>query len=282
MSALVATHPAPGDPAAGPSGRRTVPPRVKQALGRVVAMAAPQCRFERSVFVLGHMRCGSTALSRVLCAHGQVSGLGEAHIAYRDGSALGQLLLALWRRGAWKPQARYLHDKLLHNRLDDGIPPEFAQARAVFLVREPGPAIRSIRHLFTAIGSTEYATDEAAADYYGARLARLERLWHLFPADRRLGFDFAGLTDDPAAALDRITGLLSLAEPLTNGYSADHVPTHGAGDPLASPRFSAIVPAAVSTNLAARPHRLDLPASRLAELEQQYRELIGLFDDSRG
>jgi len=258
-----------------------MPPAMKQALARAATLALPQCRFERAVFLLGHMRCGSTALSRVLCAHPAISGHGEAHIAYGRTGALGQLLLNQWRRGAWKPRARYLHDKLLHDGLDAGVPARFTAARAIFLVREPAAAIRSIRHLFGAIGSAEYASDAEAAAYYGARLGRLEQLWHAFPAHRRLGLDHGALTGDPAAALAYITRLLGLAQPLANGYGPAPKPAPGAGDPLASPRFNAIVPAALSTSLASEPRPIDLPDGQLAALERQYRALTELFGIDR-
>ena len=52
---------------------------------------APQGRFDRCLFLVGHMRCGSTALANVLCAHPSVSGYGETHVRYDRPSAPGAL-----------------------------------------------------------------------------------------------------------------------------------------------------------------------------------------------
>jgi len=247
-----------------------IPPLLKRTASRLVAAAAPQCGFDRALFVLGHMRCGSTALSRVLGAHPQISGWGEAHIAYRDRAALGQLLLAQSRRGLWKPGARYLHDKILHNRYDEAVPGDFGQARAIFLVRPPEPAIRSIRHLFGAIGSSEYASDATAADYYEARLERLAALWPRFAPDRRVAVDFAELTARPEAVLARLSAVLGLATPLANSYAAAAMPHHGAGDPLTAPHLFAITPAVARQCLADAAGSLYLPPGRLIRLHGAY------------
>ena len=100
------------------------------------------------MFMIGHMQCGSTALANVLCSRPEVSGYGDAHIAYRGQSALGVLVLNQWRRGAWRRGAQHLFDKILHSRYDVGAPPAFSEARAIFVFRPPVESIRSIRALF--------------------------------------------------------------------------------------------------------------------------------------
>ena len=244
-----------------------IPDPLKQAFAVVATAASPQCRFDRALFVLGHMRCGSTALSRVLGNHPEISGQGEAHIGYRGRAALGQLLLAQMRRRSWKPGARYLHDKVLHNRYDAAVPAGFARARAVFLLREPLPTIRSIRHLFRTIGSSEYANDALAADYYAERLDQLAGLWRLFPAQRRIGIDFAELTAGPEAVLARLSGFLGLQTPLANAYGTAGPERHGMGDPLTSPRLSAIVGPAKTAPGQSDDGLPALPQRRIAELE---------------
>ena len=142
---------------------------VKAGLGRGVHGLDAQCRFERCAFILAHMRCGSTALSNVLCSRPEVSGYGEAHVAYRGEADLGALVVNQARRWAWRPRARYLFDKILHSRHDGAAPPGFFRARAIVLAREPEPAIASIRRLFEGLGKSDYGTDAAAAEYYAER-----------------------------------------------------------------------------------------------------------------
>lgn len=258
---------------------------LKQAAGRLAAAVNPQCEFRRAVFILGHMRCGSTALSHVLCGHPAISGFGEAHLAYDHPGALGPLALAQMRRSAWKPRARFLFDKILHSRYDGLVDPQFHDARAVFLVRSPTETIRSIRHLFTAIGSDEYPTDAAVADYYEERLTRLCASWPRFAAGQRIGLSFTELTSAPELALARISSVLDLSPPLANRYDRlEKAVIPGAGDPLSSHKFNAIVQQdQTSTSDRAAPP-LQLCSARCSILEALYREACGLFayDRARG
>ncbi|QEW17878.1 hypothetical protein LA6_000032 [Marinibacterium anthonyi] len=221
---------------------------VKNISGTLVGTANPQCRFERSVFILAHMRCGSTALSNILCSRPEISGYGEAHIAYRSTADLGRLVVNQALRHAWDPRARHLFDKLLHTRHDIAVPPEFFRARAIFLCRRPEPTIASIRRLFIGLGRDEYATDTAAAQYYVERLGRLAELWSFFPANRRLGLTHDQLTAQTDTWLQRMTILLGLEPRLENHYrSAAASIRGGGGDPTASATLSRIerrVPAA--------------------------------------
>lgn len=251
---------------------------VKQAAGQAAAAALPQCSFSRTLFVLGHMRCGSTALANVLCAHPAISGYGETHVAYDHPAALGQLVINQQRRGAWNPAARHLFDKILHSRYDGAADRGFCGAHAIFLVREPVATVLSIRTLFARLGSPEYASDAAAADYYEERLGRLTTLWNAFAPERRIGLSHAGLTADPDRALAQISAMLALDPPLANRYErAGKTLTHGAGDPLSSHRFGAIVPAERTTSLAGAARALDLPPARIEQLQARFAETCQRF-----
>ncbi|WP_172332795.1 sulfotransferase family protein [Mangrovicoccus sp. HB161399] len=213
----------------------------KTLLGEVVSTVAPQCSFDRAAFVLAHMRCGSTALSNILCSRAEISGYGEAHIAYRNRSDLGRLVVNQALRRAWKPGARYVFDKVLHSRHDRDAPQDFFRSRAIFLCRRPERAIASIRGLFQSLGREEYTTDSLAADYYVERVGQLCRLWPLFPSERRLGLThdaLIGATDD---CLARVTALLQLEPPLLNAYQGHAASVRGGGgDPLVSARRTKI------------------------------------------
>lgn len=252
---------------------------VKQAAGSLAGRLLPQCRFDHAVFLFGHMRCGSTALSNVLCSHPRISGYGEAHIAYDSPAALGRLAINQCRRGAWKPQATHLFDKVLHSRYDSAAPPDLQDAFGIFLVRAPHESIISIRTLFARIGSAEYATDAAAADYYAERIAQLARLWSRFAPARRIGASHAALTTAPDPFLARLSTRLALDPPLANRYERrEQVHRPGAGDPLSAHRFNAIVAPDRSTTLGPALRPLNLPPQRLAQLEQDYAALLARFE----
>lgn len=246
-----------------------IAPIVKRIGGGAMARVNPQCRFEKAVFVLGHMRCGSTALSNVLCNHPEFSGLGEAHIRYTGRSALGLLVLSQVRRGCWRPRAHRLFDKILHSRYDRDPAEEFFRSNAIFLVREPRRTIPSIRTLFERVGGNQYRTDEQAADYYERRIVDLARLWERFPAANRHRLSHDDLTRAPDVELAAISHMLGLRRPLENRYAGKKVSArHGVGDPLVAARFDAIMPAAQATSVHAK--AIALPASRVAALESSF------------
>ncbi|MFT3972926.1 MAG: sulfotransferase [Amaricoccus sp.] len=232
-----------------------VPAFAKRLAGTGLGLA-PHARHDRCLFLLGHMRCGSTALSNVLCAHPEISGYGESHVDHGAPSAPGRLVLNQIGAGRWKPAARHLFDKVLHDHLDAGVPPAFFAGRAIFLTRAPEPSIASILALFASLGNREYPDPASAAAYYTTRLARLAALWDGFPPERRLALRHETLIADPDAALARLTGFLALERPLTNAYRAS--PTRpGAGDPLAA-GWTTIAAAAP------RPRHAGLSAQELA------------------
>jgi Sulfotransferase family len=251
---------------------------VKQLIGKAAALVNPQCRFDKAIFIIGHMRCGSTAMSNILCSRPEISGYGEAHIRYDAASALGALVLNQARRDRWKPKAEHLFDKILHSRYDSNVPRDFATSYAIFMVREPVATIRSIRTLFAMIASGEYATDREAANYYEERIGALVELWRRFPPNRRIGMTYDEMTSAPDMTLARISSILSLTPPLQNRYEP---PTkrmdHGAGDPLWSHKFNSSVPTLKSDARRATQTDLDLPNERINSLQARFQSIRDLF-----
>lgn len=253
------------------SAKRRVTGIVKLGLGAAVASVNRQCRFERAIFMIAHMRCGSTALSNILCGRPEISGYGEAHITYTSRSSLGTLVVNQALRKEWSPRASHLFDKILHSRHDARADAEFFQSRAIFVAREPAETILSIRNLFARIGRGGYATDAAAAAYYGERVARLLSMWDHFPQQNRIGLTHRLLTTDPRGQLERISSFLELNPPLDNRYISPRASTvGGGGDPLNSHRFSEIVVDAEASTIRAK-RQLELAPDELDSLNALYR-----------
>ncbi|MEP2639969.1 sulfotransferase family protein [Roseobacter sp.] len=220
---------------------------VKTLAAGTVARAVPQCRFDRCLFVLAHMRCGSTALSNILCSRPDISGYGEAHIRYGAPNALGGLVVNQARRGGWSPRADYLFDKVLHSRHDSAAPPEFFRSRAIFVLRAPEPTIVSIHRLYQKLGRDEYGTHQLAAEYYISRVTALSQLWDRFAPDHRFGVTHETLITEPDATLAGLSTWLDLSPPLLNQYQSKAASRRGgAGDPLQSGAFSRIERGAIS------------------------------------
>lgn len=219
------------------------------------------------------MRCGTTALSNILCSRPEISGYGEAHIAYRSTADLGRLVVNQSLRRAWDPRARHLFDKILHTRLDIDVPQDFFRSRAIFLCRRPEPTIASIRRLYQGLGRDEYATDAAAAEYYIERLGRLGDLWARFPENRRIGLTHDELTTNTDFWLQRMTILLGLEPRLENRYRSTAASVSGgAGDPVASAKLTRIEQRAPESG----PVALDIPPALQRQAEDAYARFVDL------
>lgn len=256
-----------------------VPEKLKQLASAVVAQTAPQCRYASTLFLLGHMRCGSTAVSNILVSRRDVSGYGEAHVAYSDENALGRLLINQWRRGGWKPGADWLFDKILHDRYDAKAKDEFFLSRALFVARAPEDSVRSIRALFANLRSTEYDSDEKAGRYLAARMTTLLGLWERFPPDRRLALTHASIIADPECAVSRLSDFTGFNPPLVNRYDAGRVMGEGAGDPMQAHRFQRIEAGIVASSVASNRRPLDLDPGILDELIHLYQMFQKLEDN---
>jgi hypothetical protein len=257
------------------SVKRRVIAVVKLGVGAAVASVNDQCRFEQAIFMMAHMRCGSTALSNILCGRPEISGYGEAHVTYTSRSSLGALVVNQALRREWSPQAPHLFDKILHSRYDAHAQAQFFQSRAIFVAREPVEAVRSIRNLFARIGRGEYPTDAAAAAYYGERMFRLLSMWDHFPQQNRIGLTHRLLTTDPNGQLERISSFLRLSPPLENRYTSPRASTvGGGGDPLTSRRFSEIVANVDASTIRAK-RELEIIPDELYRLNSLYRAFEG-------
>lgn len=199
--------------------------------------------FRDCIFIIAHMRCGSTALSNILCTRPEIAGYGETHVRYDLPSAMGRLSFNLYRRDAFDNKAAHLLDKILHSSLMSDVPEEFFQARAIFMLREPEASIVSIDRLYEKLDRPLFRGHKAAAEYYASRVQDLSEVWERFPADRRIGLTHAGLMRDPEGALDQISRHFGFTPPLENAYvSPKGSRTGGGGDPLVSGKYDRIVP----------------------------------------
>lgn len=124
------------------------------------------------VFILAHMRSGSSLLVHLLSASPDVCGYGETHIDYRQRRDL--LRLSYWvlfklRRFPLPGKETYVLDKIVHDshlRFDDLPLLCASDVSVIFLIREPRGALRSLMKW------CDYESRQAV-DYYTDRLSAL-------------------------------------------------------------------------------------------------------------
>ena len=177
------------------------------------------------VFILSHMRSGSSLLTHILVSNPAVLGYGETMTRYADNRDFELLALKIqWvlRRFPLRGPERYLLDKLLHDVL---LSPDELEllvehnVRLIFLLREPASSIASL------IRSLEYSPEDAVR-YYTLRLKRLEQLANRAPPGHPVFcLTYQDLLNDTGPTLERLRSFLALQMPLSEQYQI--LPTTG-------------------------------------------------------
>ena len=190
------------------------------------------------LFVVSHMRSYSSLLCHILGSHPEISGYEELLQSYVVTSSLDRLARKIRDRTGNAPLGRYLLDKILHSHLEIGSSilarPD---VRCIFLLRDAGDTMRSLRNTLHALGDPDRYTDVGMLAYYTDRLNEMVRYSERL-GDRSLFIDSEQLLSDTGAVLDRLSQWLALAEPLREEYRTfPHTGVAGHGDP--SPNIKA-------------------------------------------
>lgn len=132
----------------------------------------------RILFILGHMRSGSSLLTHLLNHNPAILGYGETHITYQSPEDFKQLMVKVyWRCNEFKKLTdlqhlrmthQYVLDKLLHNKLlVDKSLLTHPQVSIIFLIREPAASLASLQKL------KPHLTNQERFGYYKNRLTKL-------------------------------------------------------------------------------------------------------------
>ncbi|MGH2413856.1 MAG: sulfotransferase family protein, partial [Microcystaceae cyanobacterium] len=125
----------------------------------------------RILFILSHMRSGSSLLTHILNSNPEIIGYGETHINYASEVDFKKLMFKVyWQLKNLAMNHQYILDKILHNHkfLDDNFLIS-EKVYIIFLLREPQKTLPSI------IGIKPHWSEEKALNYYLERLSMLEK-----------------------------------------------------------------------------------------------------------
>lgn len=173
------------------------------------------------VFILGHMRSGSSMLTHVLWSHPEIVGIGELHRQYADRKTLNDLTIWMqWYNRRKLKQARFVLDKLLHERL---LPkPQLLRdlnIRCIFLTREPVSSIKSMAMRLKTLRF--YQRPDLSAEYYDNRLRQLMEYADIIEHDQGVFLDYTDLVERTDASLALLSEWLGLKQPLSPHYEND-------------------------------------------------------------
>jgi hypothetical protein len=197
---------------------------------RIVSANPSLLRRRQHIFLLSHVRGYTTLMGHILGSHPEISGYAETWLSYGSPLDLIKLRLFVANHGNFKPESRFLFDKILHNRLtmSDSVLRR-DDVHCLFIIRRPVPTLKSMVALYhayiagggLAVGCTLPGTVEAALVQYRQRLRTLadigERLHRLGRHSLVLLAD--ELMEKPDDLLRGVSDFLGLSTPLKKEYS---------------------------------------------------------------
>lgn len=236
---------------------------------------------QKHVFMVSHMRSGTSVLSNIILTNPSFYGIGETHIEYHDSRSLGALLHKIASvRGLKGITAKYVYDKILHNeRIQCDMVRIAPSAKYIIVLRNPLEAIPSIAKVME--GLWDGGLDQQALDYYKLRIEWLRRFVEELPAKNLFFLEYEELLARPRPVLDDLQKFLCLGLPLSERYDVNcWVGRSGIGDPSLHIK---------SGKLIARERQIyneQLIPAGFEDVYKQYRELraslIAKLADSNG
>ena len=180
----------------------------------------------RYVFILGHMRSGSTLLSHILANHPNFVGAGETHLTYRTETDLPNLVLRtseLLHRPVLRE--KYIVDQVNHAYLTSEILTSMSIYKCIILIREPTATIKSMMSL-------SIWQEQEAIEIYSRRLETLARYGATL-GTRAFLLQYDDLIDSTQRTLAALTAFFGLQTPLTSNYATHRMTKRipGFGDP---------------------------------------------------
>jgi hypothetical protein len=135
----------------------------------------------RILFILGHMRSGSSLLTLLLNANPEIIGYGETHLKYASEKDFQRLIFKLYRKNReLKMQHKYALDKVLHNsKIINQHILASEQLSTVFLIREPQKSLASMMKI------KPHWSESEIMDHYIKRLSSLENYAKLINSKQR-------------------------------------------------------------------------------------------------
>lgn len=142
------------------------------------------------LFILSHMRSGSSLLTHILISNPAIKGYGETHIHYKSEADLKRLLFNIYFHSEQFTNVKdlaklrmnhtYILDKILHShKLVNKKLLELDNFYFIFLIREPK------RTLMSMLDHKPHWTEQDAVNYYSQRLSTLSEYAQIINSKER-------------------------------------------------------------------------------------------------
>lgn len=177
------------------------------------------------IFILSHMRSGSSLLTHILISNPAVIGFGESHIKYNSEADFNKLMMKVYYQyqnfsqfpehlTRLRMNQTYVLDKILHNqKIVNEKLINLASISVIFLVREPARALASLLDL------KSHWNQKNAFDYYNDRLRKLvEYAEQINNPQRSLFITHDQLLNQTEVTLNKLQQFLQTKQPFSEEY----------------------------------------------------------------
>jgi hypothetical protein len=169
----------------------------------------------RIIFILSHMRSGSSLLAHILNSNPEIIGYGETHINYTSKLDFKHLMFKVyWQLKELDMSHQYILDKILHDHkiLEETLLTS-ENLYTIFLIREPKRTLASILDL------KPHWTEETALSYYIQRLSTLERYAKIINSkERSLWLDYDQLLESSNSVFKTLKNFLGTKAGFSEEY----------------------------------------------------------------
>ena len=226
---------------------------------------------QKWLFLIGHMRSGSSLLLHLLINHPDLLGHGESNSTYNQTNNLHILeLKSRWTHHSFFKNYEYFVDQINHNQFT----PNFhllnqAPVSFIFLIREPFATVSSLLRLSEQFYKNKW-TVSMAIDYYCERMKGMAKLYQAIDNQSQISaVRYEHLISHPERALKNIQVNLNLQTAFSTTYDIYKF-TGKKGDPGTSIKEKKIVKKEKPL--------LDFTPEQINKLEENYNSCIKLMN----
>lgn len=225
------------------------------------------------LFVLGHMRSGSSLLVHLLNSSKEILGYGETHLEYvgrRSFVNLHDHVRSQFEKHGDVPEEsyRYVMDKILWPHIHNKNLLCQTPVKIIVIIRTPKEALPSI----LSLDLEGIQTTTEALDYYSKSLERIERNLEVYDAPFVL-VRYETLTNRTELTLQKISEYLGLEQQIKSEYDTIWATGEpGIGDPSERIQEGQVVSASTS-------YEVDIEQEVLSKAWEQYRRFFASWRD---
>lgn len=165
------------------------------------------------LFIIGHMRSGSSLLVHILNTNTQIIGYGETHSIYKDKRDFEKAAYKIYRAFNTIPKnEKFVLDKILHSYLikDSNL---LKEAKIIFLIRKPEETLPSIHKL-----DPQKYPPSSAFEYYKDRIKKIKTLASNIESSKWTYLTYNDLINRQNIIFERLENFLELNTKLSGQY----------------------------------------------------------------